>query len=190
MNWEVLSAISQIVSAVAVLATLGYLTIQIRQNTRQLYAQSMAAIESNFAQFRALIIQNAQVASLWRRALENLEQLTPDERTQADYLFTEYFWAWANMWEKMSGNRVARANWLETSVDIANHLQHAGMRQWWSIPQNRSLYFPGFAASVDALVRTCETKLPNMQLQPASVAANAEQVETTMSDARGCAADR
>jgi len=185
MNWELLSAISQIVSAVAVLATLGYLTIQVRQNTRLLYAQSMVAIEAHFAQFRALIIQNPQVASVWRRALENLDQLTPDERTQANFLFTEYFWAWANLWEKMSANRIAHANWLDAAVDIENHLRHNGMQQWWSLPDNRRLYFPGFAASVDELVRKYEAGAPNTPLQPTSGASQDSSTETVSGAARG-----
>ena len=34
MNWEALGAIGEIVAAVAVVVTIGYLAVQIRQNTR------------------------------------------------------------------------------------------------------------------------------------------------------------
>ena len=34
MNWEALGAIGEIVGAVAVVVTLGYLAVQIRKNTR------------------------------------------------------------------------------------------------------------------------------------------------------------
>ena len=34
MNWEALGAIGEIVGAIAVVLTLGYLAVQMRQNTR------------------------------------------------------------------------------------------------------------------------------------------------------------
>jgi len=34
MNWEAIGAIGEIVGAVAVVVTIGYLAVQIRQNTR------------------------------------------------------------------------------------------------------------------------------------------------------------
>jgi hypothetical protein len=40
MNWEALGAIGEIVGTVAVVVTLGYLAVQIRQNTRTMRAPS------------------------------------------------------------------------------------------------------------------------------------------------------
>ena len=36
MNWEAIQAISGLLSAIAVVATLGYVAVQIRQNTKSL----------------------------------------------------------------------------------------------------------------------------------------------------------
>jgi hypothetical protein len=38
MNWEALGAIGEIVGAIAVVVTIGYLAVQIRQNTESLHA--------------------------------------------------------------------------------------------------------------------------------------------------------
>ena len=44
MNWDALSAISEIVGAGAVLVTLIYLTVQMRQNTASVQAATRQAI--------------------------------------------------------------------------------------------------------------------------------------------------
>ena len=44
MNWEALGAIGEIVGAVAVIATLGYLAVQIRQNTRSVRAATLQSV--------------------------------------------------------------------------------------------------------------------------------------------------
>ena len=53
MNWEAIGAIGEIVGAVAVLLTIFYLALQIRQNTRQITigieATRLAAFERNIA---------------------------------------------------------------------------------------------------------------------------------------------
>jgi type III secretory pathway lipoprotein EscJ len=46
MNWEAIGAIGEWVGAVAVLATLIYLAVQIKQNTRQLKSNSLQNMAS------------------------------------------------------------------------------------------------------------------------------------------------
>jgi hypothetical protein len=48
MNWEALGAIGEIVGAVAVVLTLGYLAVQIRQNTTSVRATSRLEIASGW----------------------------------------------------------------------------------------------------------------------------------------------
>ena len=65
MNWEALGAIGEIVGAVAVVLTLGYLALQIRQNTPSVRASTVQAI-SDSAQGRLLALQNVENARVWR----------------------------------------------------------------------------------------------------------------------------
>lgn len=44
MNWEVAGAIGEIVGALGVIVTLGYLAVQIRENSRQMKVSSIIAI--------------------------------------------------------------------------------------------------------------------------------------------------
>ena len=161
MNWEAIGAIGQVVGAFAVVISVVYLAVQVRRNTEQLEQQSrqhefasLVAIESCFTQFRSMISQNEQVASVWHRALENLDQLSPEERTQADYLFREFFWSWANFWVKVTRGDFREQGVLfdETNVEIQNHVKRRGTQQWWCQGTNRELYFPEFSEMIDRII--------------------------------------
>ena len=48
MNWEAIGAVGEVLGAVGVIATLGYLAVQIRQNTRTVKSSAyQSAVLSN-----------------------------------------------------------------------------------------------------------------------------------------------
>lgn len=138
MNWETISAISEAVSAVAIVATLIYLAIQIRQNTASVkgsaYQQWVAAnLELNMAatestQSDILVLGNTDSANLsnesfvsfamWNLGLMQMAQAT-------DYLYRT--------------ESLDRDLW-ETEINrAAGILAFPGVRQWWDAGGNTQL---------------------------------------------------
>jgi hypothetical protein len=174
MSWEAIGAVGELIGAVAVVVSVVYLAVQVRHNTGQLKQQgrnheltTIIAIETCFSNFRALISGDAQVAALWHRALENLDALAPEERTQAEYLFREFFWSWANLWIKVDrGDFLTfKVDFDSVAIEVVRHVRRKGIQQWWSEPDNRALYFPGFAEIVDQMIQEnpvpAQTSLPS-----------------------------
>ena len=84
MNWEALGAIGEIVGAIAVVLTVGYLAVQIRQNTQQitenvrsLRVAAFQSIQQSGHQVRAQVLAEAGSAL---KGLREPESLTPEER--------------------------------------------------------------------------------------------------------------
>lgn len=82
MNWEAIGAIGEIVGALGVILTLGYLAFQIRQNTIQLEQNTLAAKAaaqnaSNEAlrENRKALFDNIQMAEIWHKGNENPDDL-------------------------------------------------------------------------------------------------------------------
>ena len=138
MNWETISAISEAVGAVAIVATLIYLAIQIRQNTASVkgsaYQQWVAAnLELNMAateptQSDILVLGNADSANLsdesfvsfamWNLGLMQMAQAT-------NYLYRT--------------GSLDRDLW-ETEINrAAGILAFPGVRQWWDAGGNTQL---------------------------------------------------
>ena len=72
MNWEAIGAIGEIVGAAAVVGTLAYLAMQIRQNTRSDYASRQIALQSEFTRMHEQIASNPALAELAARC-RNIE---------------------------------------------------------------------------------------------------------------------
>ena len=144
INWDAIGAIGEIVGAVAVVVSLAYLAVQIRQNTKQVTEQIRAlkleghnASANDHARFRQNIIQNPQVASLWRRSKENYVDLSPDEKAQASELMRDFFWANANTQiRNVQGGAVDDSIWDMVVEGFRPYLQHQGIRDWWSEAQD------------------------------------------------------
>ncbi len=78
MNWEALGAIAELIGGLGVIATLAYLAIQIRQNTRSMRASTYQNILLTSIETRRTIAQDeglAQMMVATRRPLGELDEL-------------------------------------------------------------------------------------------------------------------
>jgi len=82
MSLEQASALAQIISAVAVFASLVFVGLQVRQNTKAVRA---AASQAHSAMYHALtedLVSNKDFAGVWRKGLESLDGLSEDDVVQ------------------------------------------------------------------------------------------------------------
>jgi hypothetical protein len=93
MNWDAVGAIGEIVGAAAVVATLGYLALQIRQNTRELRSSSFRDVFNSYSNVRLATIENSDVSELITKAFERPEEISAAQRYRLDQLYTEFAWA-------------------------------------------------------------------------------------------------
>jgi hypothetical protein len=158
MTWEAIGALSQLIAAIAVIASVVYLGAQIRQNTRQLYEQtrthhlsSLTAVGEQFVEFRASISRDRQVASVWLRGIEDLAQLTAEERLQFDFLAAAFFWALATMYIHVEQG-VFERELFDHSRDSVPLYAGPGLRQWWRESPLRRGYPPAFLPEIDRVL--------------------------------------
>lgn len=82
MNWDALAAIAEVLSAMAVVASLLYLAIQVRQSTRQARLAAQQATVHELGHALRAQAQDREWASLLSRALNGLDALDAVERLQ------------------------------------------------------------------------------------------------------------
>ena len=79
MNWEAIGAVGETVGALAVLVTLVYLAMQIRQNTKSVQAAAVDSANSQVSRIREVIFADADVANMYRRGTEDPASLSQDD---------------------------------------------------------------------------------------------------------------
>ena len=80
MNWDAIGAVGEVVGALGVIFSVLYLAVQIRSNTKATRKQN--AHDHNVAarEVWSQLASNNEIASIWRRGLEEPDALNPDEK--------------------------------------------------------------------------------------------------------------
>lgn len=86
MSLESAAYIAEILAAAAVIPSLIYLSIQVRQSNRQTSAEARYGWVESMADINIAVAQDKQAASVWRRGLEDPKQLDADEFMQFLFL--------------------------------------------------------------------------------------------------------
>lgn len=82
MNWEALSALGEIASAIAVIVTLVYLSVQVRQNTKASRVAAVQAASENSSRFSELIAADPVLGEVFWRGLRDPGNLDPVQMRQ------------------------------------------------------------------------------------------------------------
>ena len=82
MNWDAISAVSQLIGSIAVVVSVLYLAVQLRSSTRVARVAAMDAAAAALRDVTKPLMENAELARLWRTGLEDLEALSPEERAR------------------------------------------------------------------------------------------------------------
>jgi len=82
MNWDAISAVSQLIGSVAVVISVLYLAVQLRSSTRVARVAAMDAAAAALRDVTKPFMENAELARIWRIGLENLDALSPDDQAR------------------------------------------------------------------------------------------------------------
>ena len=132
MNWDAVGALSELVGAVAVVATLIYLSKQIRQNTLTNQNAALQTISSQYADWLARIIDSDDVARIYRIGLSEAEKLNDEERIRFGMLLTHLCRASDAQYHQYLSNALPEELWISTRTSITHIFKKPGGLVWWN----------------------------------------------------------
>jgi hypothetical protein len=146
--WNAVGAIGQIVGALAVVVSLVYLAIQIRQSTRVMMAESARAAVAAVRDFNKSMIEDPSVAKIFRMGAENLSNLTIDERAQFAHVALNFFKTAEDLHYQYVRGTLDNDVWESWRTIVAVYATSPGFREYWS---SRSAFFtPAFRAECES----------------------------------------
>nr|AEA07652.1 hypothetical protein [uncultured bacterium] len=132
MNWEAIGAIGEVLGAAAVVATLGYLAVQIRQNSRAVKNSAAQSLLSEANESLRVASSHPTTARAVILGQTLFDELSEGEKAQ----FITWMFAWMRTIEQ------AYLQFLQGYIDeeiweghMAHHQQliHApAIKEWWS----------------------------------------------------------
>jgi hypothetical protein len=87
MNWEAIGAVAELIGGIAVLVTLIYLSIQVRQNSRMQRKQNITEQTNRCIAAGQLLATDAEFADIHLRAMNNKELSATEYARLSGYFF-------------------------------------------------------------------------------------------------------
>lgn len=133
MSLEQASLISQIVSAIAVIASLGFIGFQLLQNTRAVRASTSQAHSATYLQAVESLFADAQMASIWRRGLGNFDSLDEDERVRFLAFTSALFRFYDASRIQMLHGQLDPEHWHTIEQQVISLAGQPGIGAWWKL---------------------------------------------------------
>jgi hypothetical protein len=93
INWDAIGAIGEIIGAIAVVITLLYLAVQLRQNTRSTEHSIKRGVHSDARAWLDKLIENPELTDLYRAGM-NGDELSSSDRLRFSMLLDQLFSHW------------------------------------------------------------------------------------------------
>jgi hypothetical protein len=139
-----LGSIGEFVAAVATLITLVYLALQIKHNTKAIDLAAERGNTEDASRWRQNLIQQPEVAELYRKGMLAPASLEPVERLRFRMLLDDLFDHWT--FQSKSGTTFAEGN----RRHVAATLETPGGAAYWDSERSRfSVEFVGYVDSID-----------------------------------------
>jgi hypothetical protein len=149
MNWAAIGALGELLGGVVVLASLGFLAIQIRRHTQALEVSSSEEANRAFGAYSAMFMQPG-ISRIYRVGLESPEELDQDELTTFNAIITMLF-------NFLAHNYSLRTRGISSWASQDGHkaatlyvLRQPGGKAWWH--RFRVSYYEEFREFIDGLL--------------------------------------
>jgi hypothetical protein len=155
MNWDAIGAIAEMIGAFGVIASMGYLAVQIRASNNLARSEAKIAATSQISSLLDSFISEPESSDIWARGRRNLQDLTPEERSRFDNIAMKGFLGYSSQYFQFRIQTIEQDDWTESYRAMIWWLQGRGMRDWWR-DFGRRIQSDRFQEFVDDEIRLIE----------------------------------
>ena len=140
VNWEAISAIGQLVGALAVVISLIYLARQVRSNARATRQAAMRSTLDTFNRWAQQLTEHPDLAELCYRGFDDFESLEGADRARFGSFMHQMFRTVEDMYYQHLEGHLDPRLWRGLEVLVRDINAHPGVQAWW---RSRSHWFDG-----------------------------------------------
>jgi hypothetical protein len=150
MNWEAINAIAQLISSLAVVASLWYLAVQVHRSTRIAKLAAQDAATTALREVTRPFAENPEVGRLWGKGLEDLETLTPEEKARFFHVAFQFLKAMETIHFHYIYGLMEEQVWRGWRNLYEHYLASPGLIYYWTLRHDLfSERFQQFVASLE-----------------------------------------
>lgn len=150
MNWEALSAVAEIVGAVAVVVSLLYLAAQVRQNTNVTRSSVRHGVTERAIAHAAPLVASEELTRLLQRCIDG-EQLQGHENMRLHAWAYMVLREWENIHYQHLSGLLSDADWAAFKTNLKLLLTIPTCRAYWDA--ERDIYTDAFKGEIEEILR-------------------------------------
>jgi hypothetical protein len=149
MNWDAVSAIAEVVGVIAIVVSLIYVSIQIKQNTKVARAATRQAISESTENLGVDLIGNGEIAEIFVKHLSGKE-LSPVENLRLQARCYRDMQHWENIHYQFNEGLVSEDQWDGFRKNLISLLAIDAYREYW---EHESFHYSdAFQAEISAIL--------------------------------------
>ena len=133
MNWDAISAISQLVGSVAVVLSVLYLALQVHQSTRVARLSTQDAATAALRDVTKPFMENADLERIWRVGLEDIGALSVEERARFFHAAYQFLKAFETIHFHYAYGLMDRQLWKGWHGLLRHYIAAPGIAQYWKL---------------------------------------------------------
>ena len=147
MNWEAIGAIGEVVGALGVIFTLGYLAIQVRQNSAVVRASTRQAISTTQADVGYRLAENPELRAAAMQ-FTKFDSTIPDTQLAAHFYLRALLRTYENQYHQYIDGTFDESIWNGYRNSMSQNFASLAIREFWNA--HRFLYSVEFAAFIES----------------------------------------
>src|ERR1700682_1311366 len=155
-NWEAVSAISQMIGSIAVGFSVLYLALQVHRSTRIAKVAAQDAASTSLREVTRPFAENADLARLWRRGLEDLQSMPAEEQARFFHSAYQFLKAFETIHFHHIHGLMDEQIWQGWCGLLQHYIASPGMEHYWKLRQD--LFSARFRQFIHELDRPAERR--------------------------------
>ncbi|MGZ4966448.1 MAG: hypothetical protein ACXV8A_05120 [Chthoniobacterales bacterium] len=149
MNWEAINATAQLISSIAVVASLWYLAVQVHRSTRIAKLAAQDAATTALREVTRPFAENVQVGRIWRQGLEDFDSLGAEEKARFYHVAFQFLKAMETIHHHYVYGLMEEQVWRGWINLYRHYLATPGLAGYWNLRQD--LFSDRFRHFINAL---------------------------------------
>lgn len=147
MNWDAIGAIGEIIGALAVVLSVGYLAVQIRTGSAALSTTLRDSVFASLAQWNYQLTSDPELAWMFHRGLNDFNTLDEKERPRFMHIIYGFFKVFENIYLHYLEGSLGADTWLQNKEIV--HAYYATPGAQFYINSRRATFDERFLKALD-----------------------------------------
>jgi hypothetical protein len=131
MNWEAVGAVGEIIGALGVILSLGYLASQIRAQNREGRLSASTEWTNQFNDFLMSLAENPNLSEVWIKGVHDFSSLAPAEVVQFSSQLGRLFRLGEGIHDQYQQGRFDPKIWRGITRTLEDVARFPGAKAWW-----------------------------------------------------------